>query len=231
MDIIDYSRQHRVLVVSILILLLIIAGLSAFLFWSAAHPHTPDANAASKATSTPAAGERMLALALSKVALTSLFDSQLASQNSPLSNVQVMPMPNNGLVLTLDLTINVSGLHRVLPVEMDTTVGLDAYQNLALRVQHLKRDGLDAGPVAAASMQDILNQLVLSAVMPTLHSQIKGARLVSVQTSSTIACNKGVEMLVVQVAAPPVPGIAAQPTPSTFCVMTPSDLNKLSPGS
>ncbi len=232
MKIIEYSRNHRMLILgaSIAIVVLISAGLATFLFWSASHPHTPNANAASKATSTPVAGVRVLDLALNRVALTSLFDAQLATQNSPLSNIQVTPMPNNGLVLTLDLTINADGLHRVLPVEMDTTVGLDAQQNITLKVQHLKRDGLDAGAAAISSMQDALNQLMLTTVMPTLHNQLKGARLVSVQTSSTMACSGGAEMLVVQVAAPPVQGIAAQPTPSIFCLMTPSDLNKLLPG-
>ncbi|MGH2481549.1 MAG: hypothetical protein ACRDHW_17995, partial [Ktedonobacteraceae bacterium] len=122
------------------------------------------------------------------------------------------------------------GLYRVLPVEMDTTPGLDAQHNITLKIVHLKRDGLDAGPAATASMQDALNQLMLATVTPDLHRQLKGAQLVAVRTSSTMVCGGGTEMLVLQIATPPVQGIAAQPTPSAFCLMTPSDLNKLLPG-
>ena len=104
MNIIDYPQRRRtlMLVASVLILLLTGAGFATFLFWPGFHSHTPNANAATNATNTPVAGVRMLDLALNKATLTSLFSTQLAIQNSPLSNIQVTPMPNNVLVLTLD---------------------------------------------------------------------------------------------------------------------------------
>lgn len=225
------SRRRLIfgLVGGLLTLLLIGTALLAGFAYNASHPDA-HATIGPTATATPVAGVRMFELAVNNLALTSIFASQLGTQGSALSNIQASPMPNDGLVLTLDLTISVSGLHRVLPVEMDTTIGLDSQQNIALKVQHLKRDGLDAGPTSAASMQDALNQLLLTTVMPALHGQLKGAKLVAVHTSSTVACGNGVEMLTLLIAAQPVQGIAAQPIPSVLCYTQPVDLNKLLPG-
>jgi hypothetical protein len=169
----------------------------------------------------------MIELAMNDVALTSIFVSQLGLADGTLSNIHTTPVAGDGLVITLDLTINASGLHRVMPVELDTTLGLDTHQNLALTVQHVKRDGLDAGPTVAATMQSSLNQLVLKTVMPALHGQLQGAKLVSVHTSSTVACGNGAEMFVLLIQAPPIQGIAAQPTPSALCFSKPVDLSKL----
>ena len=172
----------------------------------------------------------MIELALNNVALTSIFVSQLGLKDGTLSNIATMPVANDGLIITLNLNINTSGVHRVMPVEVDTTLGLDKQQNLQLTVTHLKRDGLDAGPSAAASMQDALNQMLLKAVMPALRGQLQGAKLISVHTSSTLACGQGQEMLVLLIQAPPIQGIAAQPTPSALCFSKPVDLTKLLAG-
>src|SRR5581483_2883775 len=125
------------------------------------------------------------------VALTSLFVTQLGLKDGTLSNIQASPAPNDGMVIKLDLNINTGGIQRVLPVELDTTLGLDTNQNIHLTVIHLKRDGLDAGPASAANMQGALNQLVMATIMPALHSQLQKAKLVSIHTSSTLACGKG----------------------------------------
>lgn len=210
------------------VLALLLIGSAFGLVWLSANH--PNANAALGPTTTPVAGERLFELALNNVALSSVFFSQLGGQGGALSNIQASPMPNDGLVLTLDLTISANGFHRVLPVEMDATLGLDAQQNIILKALHLKRDGLDAGPTAATSMQDALNHLLLATVMPALHSQLQGAKLVSVHTSSTVVCGNGAEMLVLLLAAPPAQGIAAQPTPTALCFTQPVDLHKLLPG-
>lgn len=219
-----HSRRVWVLalVAGVLVLLLIGAGLTTALFWPSSHPHPVSARGASSATSPPVAGVRLFELALNKVALTSIFAARLGVQGGTLSTIQATPMPNDGLALTLNLNINASGLHRVLPVEMDTTLGLDSQQNITLTIQHLKRDGLDAGPTAAASMQDALNQLLFTTLMPALHGQLKSAKLVAVHTSSTVACGGSEEMLVLL--------IAAQPTPTALCFAQPVDLKKLLPG-
>lgn len=216
-----------------LLVLLIGTGLTASLLWLSpgAGPGSANkSNPGTSATATPVAGTRMIELAMNNVALTSIFVSQLGLKDGALSNIVASPAPNDSLVLTLNLNINAGGLHRVLPVELDTTPGLDTHQNIQLKVLHVKRDGLDAGPAAATSMQNALNQLMLATVMPALHNQLKGARLVSVHTSSTIACGGGAQMLVLLIAAPPIQGIAAQPTPSALCFTRPVDLNKLLPG-
>ncbi len=212
-----------------LAMLLVGGGLTALLLWpsSPAGPNPSSANSSPGATDTPVAGTRMIELAMNNVALTSLFVSQLGLKDGTLSNIQVAPVPNDGLVIKLNLNINTGGIQRVLPVELDTTLGLDSQQNIHLTVTHLKRDGLDAGPASAANMQNALNQLVLATVMPALHKQLQKAKLVSIHTSSTLACGKGAEMLVLLIQAPPIQGIAAQPTPTALCFTQPIDLSKL----
>jgi len=222
-------RLVFVLVGVALAMLLVGGGLTAVLLWPSPSTgsNASGAGSGSGATSTPVAGPRMIELAMNDVAMTSIFVSQLGQTDGTLSNIHTTPVAGDGLVITLDLTINASGLHRVMPVELDTTLGLDTHQNLALTVHHVKRDGLDAGPTVAASMQSSLNQLVLKTVMPALHGQLQGAKLVSVHTSSTVACGNGAEMFVLLIQAPPIQGIAAQPTPSALCFSKPVDLSKL----
>lgn len=214
-----------------LIMLLVGGGLTLLLLWpsSQTNANAPGANG-SAATGTPVAGPRMIELALNNVALTSIFVSQLGMKDGTLSDIQTAPMPNDGLLIKLNLNINASGIHRVMPVELDSTLGLDAQQNLRLTVRHLKRDGRDAGPAAASSMQNALNQLMQATVMPALRGQLQGAKLVSVHTSSTLPCGGGAEMLVLLIQAPPIQGIAAQPTPTALCFTKPVDLNKLLQG-
>jgi MFS family permease len=225
------SRRRLVLALIgiALAMLLVGGGLTVLLLWpsSSTGPHPSSANGASGATETPVAGTRMIELAMNNVALTALFVSQLGLKDGTLSNIQVAPVPNDGLVMKLNLNIDTGGIQRVLPVELDTTLGLDSQGNIHLTVTHLKRDGLDAGPASAATMQNALNQLVLETVMPTLHQQLQKAKLVSVHTSSTLVCGKGAEMLVLLIQAPPIQGIAAQPTPTALCFTQPVDLSKL----
>ena len=231
------SRRRLVfaLVGIALAMLLVGGGLTALLLWPSSPSAGPGGSntgtgSGSSATDTPVAGSRMIELAMNNVALTSIFVSQLNLKNSALSDISANPVANDGLVIKLNLNINTNGIHRVMPVELDTTLGLDAHQNILLKVQHIKRDGLDAGPAAAASMQNALNQLVLATVMPALHGQLQKAKLVSIHTSSTLSCGGGAEMLVLLIQAPPIQGIAAQPTPTALCFTKPVDLNKMLPG-
>ncbi len=230
--------KRRLLIVALIALILLLIGggvLAAFILspdttTDPALP-TPTSVARSVPTSaplaTPIAGPRMIQLALDKGALTSIFVSQLNLQSGTLTDLAVTPTPNDGLVLSLNLHIDANGIHRVMPIEMDGIISIDSQQNLHLQVVHLKRDGQDAGSTAATQMQNALNQLLQSAVMPALHGQLKGVKLISAHTSSTLACGKGAEMLVLLVQAPPIQGIAAQPTPVPFCINGAQDLNKL----
>ena len=138
-------------------------------------------------------------------------------------------MPNDGIDINLNLHIDANGIHRILPVELDSTIGIDKQQNLQLHVMHLKRDGLDAGPAAAHNMQQALNQLLISSVMPSLHNTLKSAKLIAVHTSSSVGCGGGAELLTLLIQAPPIQGIAAQPTPTVFCFKGPIDITKLLP--
>ena len=230
-------RRRRVLVLASLLLLLLLIGGGLFVFLTSQSPDGTTATPPAKATpgftptTTPTvvSGPRMIELALDNGALTSIFVTQLGLQSSALSDMQVAPAANNGIVISLNLHIDASGIHRIMPVELDTTIGIDKQQNIQLHVLHLKRDGIDAGQAAAASMENALNQLLISSVMPSLHNILKTAKLVAVGTSSTIVCGKGIEMLTILIQAPPIPGLPAQPVPSALCFKGPVDLNKLLP--
>ena len=212
-------------------LLLVIAGVfAAFMWQSPTSPLTSgNRTTPAAATATPIAGPRMIQLALDQAALTSMFVSQLGLQNGALTDMKVIPIPNDGVIISLNLHINASGIQRVMPVEMDSTMGIDKHQNIQLHVLRLKRDGIDAGTGAAASMEKALNELMTSSVMPALRGQFKGVKLISVHTSTSIGCARATEMFVLLIQAPPIEGIAAQPTPVPFCFKGPIDLKKLRP--
>ncbi|HZS75043.1 MAG TPA: MFS transporter [Ktedonobacteraceae bacterium] len=229
------KRKRLLLLAAALLLLVLVVG-GVFAVLSSQSPDdsgSTSANGASGAgstpTATPIAGPRMIELALDNGALTSIFTQQLGMNQGTLTDMKVAPQPGDGVVISLNLHIDSQGIHRVMPVELDTTIGVDKQQNIQLHVLHLKRDGLDAGPTAAARMEHALNQLLISSLMPSLHSQLKGAKLISVHTSSTIVCGAGTEMLVLLIQAPPIQGIAAQPTPTALCFKGPIDINKLMP--
>ncbi len=235
-----YKRRRKFVVVSLAVIAtLVIGGCLAeyFLVEDDSPDDTTTANAPIAApggtnSTNPTnitSGPRMIQLAMNETALTSIFASQLNLQPGTLSDLNVAPTAGDGLTLSLNLHIDSNGLHRVLPVALDGTIGLDGQHNLQLSIQHVRRDGIDAGPATAASMQKAMNQLLASAVMPALHDHLKGVKLISVHTSQNIACGKNVMMFVLQVEAPPIQGIAAQPTPIPLCFSEPIDLNKLLP--
>ena len=230
-------RKRRNMIIALasilLVLLLIIGGVFAAFLWQ-----TPDttnttnpilAGATNTPTSTPIAGPRMIQLALDQGALTSLFVSQLGLQSGALTDMKVVPTPNDGLILSLNLHIDANGIHRVMPIEMDSTLGIDQQQNIQLHVFRLKRDGQDAGPTAATSMGQAVNQMLISSLMPALRGELKGVKLISVHTSTAIGCAANTEMLVLLIQAPAIQGIAAQPTPVPFCFKGSIDINKLLP--
>jgi EmrB/QacA subfamily drug resistance transporter len=231
------NRRRRliVLISAAAILLLVIAGVFAAFAWQSpdqmtltSNSNAPTATGATD-TPTPLGGPRFFQIALDQGALTSVFAAELGSQQSTLTDLKVVPLPNDGIILSLNLNIDASGIHRVMPIELDGTVGVDSHQNIQLHILHLKRDGLDAGPAAAANMQTAINQLLLNSLMPTLRGQLKGVQIISAHTSTTIACGKNIEMLVLLIEAPPVLGLPAQPTPISFCLKGSADPSKLFP--
>ena len=234
------KRKRLLILGSAALILLLIGGgiLATFLFGPDDTSSTTDTSAGTtaigasnptKATATPIAGPRMIQLGLDTGALTSVFASQLNLKGGALTNLTVTPIAGDGLIINLNLHIDANGIHRVMPIELDGTLGVDAQQNLSLSISHLKRDGIDGGPNAAVQMQTAINQLLVSAVMPALRGQLKSAQLVSAHTTGVISCGKGTEMLVLLVKAPPIQGVAAQSTPISFCFKGPIDLNKLLP--
>jgi MFS family permease len=232
------NRRRLLIVIASIALVLLIALGSVFavFMWQSPTSSTtgtssnPATGSTEVPTATPISGPRMIELALDQGALSGIFVSQLGLNQGTLTNLQVTPEPNDGVILNLNLHINASGIHRTMPIELDSTIYVNQQQNIALHVQHLRRDGLDAGPTAAARMEHALNQLLLSSLMPSLHNQLKGAQIISVHTSTSIGCGGGTEMLVLLIKAPPIEGIAAQPTPTALCFKGPIDISKLFPG-
>jgi MFS family permease len=218
-----------------LVLFLVLGGVFAAFMWQSGSNTTGSANnpatgSAQAPTATPISGPRMIELALDQTAMSSLFTSQLGMNQGTITDMKVIPAEGDGVVLTLNLHINASGINRVMPIELDSIIGVNQQQNITLHVLHLKRDGLDAGLTAAARMEQALNQLLLGSLMPSLHTQLKNAQIISVHTSKSIVCGGGTEMLVLLIKAPPIEGVAAQPTPTALCFKGPIDLNKLIPG-
>ena len=215
-----------------LVLLLVLGGVFAAFTWQSsnnASSSNPATGSTQAPTATPISGPRMIELALDQTALSALFTSQLGLNQGTLTDMNVIPVPGDGVVLTLNLHINASGINRIMPIELDSIIGVNQQQNITLQVLHLKRDGLDAGPTAAAHMEQALNQLLLSSLMPSLRNQLKHAQIISVHTSTSIVCGSGTEMLVLLIKAPPIEGVAAQPTPTALCFKGPIDINKLLP--
>jgi MFS family permease len=230
-------RRLLIAIASIaIVLFLVLGGVFAAFLWQPGNNNTTGNSSntgtgpSQAPTATPVSGPRMIELAMDQTAMSSLFTSQLGLNQGTITDMKVTPVQGDGVVLTLNLNINASGIHRVMPIELDSIIGVNQQQNITLHVLHLKRDGLDAGPTAAARMEQSLNQLLLSSLMPTLRNQLKNAQIISVHTSSSIVCGKGTEMLVLLIKAPPIEGIAAQPTPTALCFKGPIDLNKLFPG-
>jgi len=114
-----------------------------------------------------------------------------------------------------------------MPIELDGVIGVDKQQNLQLHLTRMLRDKLDAGPTPTTNMQAALNSMLNSAVIAPLREQ--GVKLLSAYTSSTLACGKGAEMLVLLIQAPTIQGVAAQPTTTPFCLTGPIDAQKLLP--
>jgi MFS family permease len=230
-------RRLLIAIASIaIVLFLVLGGVFAAFLWQPGNNNTTGnssntgTGSSQAPTATPVSGPRMIELAMDQTAISTLFTSQLGLNQGTITDMKVTPVQGDGVVLTLNLNINASGIHRVMPIALDSIIGVNQQQNITLHVLHLKRDGLDAGPTAAARMEQALNQLLLSSLMPALRNQLKNAQIISVHTSSSIVCGKGTEMLVLLIKAPPIEGIAAQPTPTALCFKGPIDLNKLFPG-
>ena len=220
-------RRRRRLIIATIVLVILFVG-AGIIAATQLNDYTDNNPVPVSDQFTPVvSGPRLSQLALDKDALTSIFASQLGTQQSVLSDLAATPGPNDGLTITFNLHIDASGIHRVIPVEIDGTVGLDNQQNMQITVQQFKRDGIEADASATTAMQDALNAMLINTVMATLHSDFKNTKILSVHTSTSISCAKNTEMFVIEVEAPAVAGIAAQPTPVPFCFKGPVDLNKL----
>jgi EmrB/QacA subfamily drug resistance transporter len=225
-------RRRMIIALACLLLLLLLIGAGVFAAFSWQPPPTAsNGSPGSAPTNTPTvvSGPRLIDLTLDQGALTSLFVSQLGLQQGAITNMKVAPAAHNGLILSLNLNIDADGISRVMPVELDTSIGLDQHQNIQLAVHHLKRDGIDASAAAAASIQQALDHLLIAQMMPALHGQLKGVQLLSIFTTNTSSCGKNTEMLVMLIKAPPIQGIAAQPTPAPFCLKGPINIKQLLP--
>ncbi|HYX49718.1 MAG TPA: MFS transporter, partial [Ktedonobacteraceae bacterium] len=178
-------RRLLIAIASIaLVLFLVLGGVFAAFMWQSPGSNTTSSGnsvtgSSQSQTATPVSGPRMIELALDQTAMNSLFTAQLGLNQGAITDMKVIPVQGDGVVLSLNLHINASGIHRVMPIELDSIIGVNQQQNITLHILHLKRDGLDAGPTAAARMEQALNQLLLSSLMPSLHQQLKNAQIIS----------------------------------------------------
>lgn len=222
------SKRRRLIIIACIAAVIVLAGGGVAAALTFKNPATTGSSSTGSTSSdAPVAGPRMIQLALDKDALTSLLSSQLSAQKGVLTDLKATPQSNNGLVLTLNLHIDANGIHRTMPIELDGTIGVDKQQNLQLHLTRLLRDGLNAGPTSTMSMQSALNSMLNSSVIAPLRGQ--GVKLLSAQTTTTMSCGKGSEMLVLLIQAPPIQGVAAQPTPTPFCLTGTIDPQKLLP--
>jgi MFS family permease len=217
------AAQRRKITTLILATLLIISGsMATYLIGSDLTTKQTDAAGTANAP-------RTIELSLSKAALTSVFATQLGKQQTVIKNLSVTPVAHDGLTINFNVPIQFGAIQRTLPVELDSTMYLDKQQNMQLNIQHFKRDGIDAGTTNAKSMQVALNQMLTTVVMPSIHQQLKGVKIVGVQTSKSIVCGKGAETFVLQIQATNIDGVAAQSLPSPICFNDTLDLNNLIP--
>ncbi|GCE19006.1 hypothetical protein [Dictyobacter kobayashii] len=202
----------RNIVTVILVVMLIISGsLATYLLGT---------SLTGKGTLTDGTGAgtaRKIDLSLNQSALTSVFANQLGQQQKFLKDLKVTPVKNDGLLINFNLQIDLAGIHRTLPVELESKMYLDKKQNMQLTVQHVRRDGIDAGPATAQTMQTALNQLLIAEVMPAIHQQLKEVKIVAIHTSKRIICSKGAITFVLQIEATTIQGIPAQSLPSPIC--------------
>jgi len=96
-------------------------------------------------------------------------------------------------------------------------MAIDQQHNLQLQVTHVKRDGLDAGPTAAANMQSAMNRLFGkcgNACFAQISSKVQSSCPPILPRLSPVVEER--LMLVLLVQAPPIEGIAAQPKACAF---------------
>lgn len=103
-------------------------------------------------------------VSISTQALNNLIAENLATSQNSVSGLSIVPLPANGLQIRFNLNINSGGIHRVLPLEIDATLGGSTQQKDFLTIQHFKRDGVDESPQAVTRMQTTLNQLLQKAL-------------------------------------------------------------------
>jgi MFS family permease len=219
-------QRRRVRVAAILLLTILVSAGALTAEWFRENALYGSSNTAFGGnTSTGPSGSKMLQVALDKDALTSLFTAQLGGKQSALSDLSATPGPNDSLGIKFSLHIDGDGIQRVIPVEIDGKIGLDKEQNLQLTVQQFKRDGQVADANSTANMQNALSDMLASTVTSTLHNQLKGTKLISVHTSTTVSCAQKTEMLVIQVQASAGTNLSTQ----AFCLKGPVDLKKLFP--
>jgi hypothetical protein len=149
------SRRRRILIsiVSVFLAILIVGGTFAATFLQNL------LNSKSLLAAPPT-----IQVSIDAQAIHTLIAQGLNTSQDSVSDVNIVPMPNNGVKISLTMLISgVSGpgVNRKLPMELDTTLGgtTGADKNI-LTVNHFIRDGVDAGPDAAANMTVTINQLL-----------------------------------------------------------------------
>ncbi len=142
-------------------------------------------------------------------ALNAIIAKNLTMSNMPVSDLSVVPLPANGLKVSMNLKINMGGLHRVLPLVIDITLSESIQQKNLLTIRHFTRDGVDADPQVVASMQATLNQFLQKSLpLPDNANTISLAQALALahpKQSDSSVCGRGSMLLHIGMSLPILP--------------------------
>jgi|SRR5579875_106404 hypothetical protein len=148
-------------------------------------------------SNSPLAAPPTIQVAIDAQAIHNLIASSLDTSQDSVSDINIIPQTNNGVRISLTMLISGSGINRKLPMEIDITLGgsMQPHKNI-LTIQRFIRDGVDAGPQAAANMQATINELLEKVLpLPGSTSTLDLASVMgtpgSIEETSSRACGHG----------------------------------------
>lgn len=177
-------RRRIILVISSVILIILVGGgvLAVTLLQSLSDPNNL------------LAIPPTIQMSIDESALNAL-SAKNTAHNPTLSGLNIVPMPGNFLQVRLNMNINSNGIHSVLPVEIDSSLGGNSQQKNIVTVQHVMLRGVDAGPDVAARVQATVDHLIKPGANH-IASPVTATDLVgSIQQSNTRVCGHGSMLL------------------------------------
>ena len=177
-------RRRIVLVISSVILVILVGGgvLAVTLLQSLSDPNNL------------LAIPPTIQMSIDEQALNALSAKNIA-HNPTLSGLNIIPMPDNALQIRLNMNINSNGIHSVLPVEIDSSLGGNSQQKNIVTIQHVMLRGVDAGPDAAARVQATVDHLIKPGANHIASPVTPNDLVGSIQQSNSRVCGHGSMLL------------------------------------